>query len=341
MLWTRPLTSMSLASYDGDIDFGTTTLNLDGEDDGFVAKLTGATGEPVWAVRQHGTTLDQALQLTTFGADVVVGGLFYSEDLHIGTETLSHTVPAMGFIPPTLYIARLASSDGSTVWARTIGNDGHEHLYGLTSDGTHIYAVGTFGADSLDIDGTVLPTVGDGSVFLTRLAGSTGAASWSSVYGGPQHGDPASPQVANGTLFIGGHFRTMISLGSLTVTDEGAGNAYLGAVNAVDGMPLWLEGGAAVGASRINAIAARDDALWAGSWLGDATLLQADPTSGAATWLRDFGSNRSDAVESIAIDSVGGVVFGGWFDGSSFVMGDRNAVTAGGRDAYVGSIRIQ
>jgi hypothetical protein len=160
----------------------------------FVWKLDGATGATLSAVGAQSLTrtANQGWDIAvTAGGDALISGVLRGATT-FGATTLS---PGAGWMN---FVARLRS-DGTFAWAV-----GTATALNTTS----------FDRVALDRDGNVLATgnvvdgAGNSNIFVRKLAGDTGATTWSRVVGGPGYdaGTDVTTDPANGDVLVSGRF---------------------------------------------------------------------------------------------------------------------------------------
>ncbi len=166
-----------------------------------------------WAVRignqaaQWARTLD-----VTMAGDVLIGGEFDGNALDIGDKTIQ------GSAKTDAFIAQLSKQDGSTVWARPIGENGDQRLGQIVhapGGGNNIVLVGSF-SEMLTLEGcNPITTNGlDTDIFIARLQ-SDGACDWVESFGS-QFTDQFGLRVAvnaQGEIAVAGFFDGSVDFG--------------------------------------------------------------------------------------------------------------------------------
>lgn len=115
--------------FHGTDDLGSIRLTSSGDDDVLVAKLDGATGNPVWARGIGAAGTDEGLGLDVqSGGDVVVTGYFSGKVDFRGTALTSAG-------DKDIFVTRLAASDGATRWARSFGGTDEDLGLDVALDG--------------------------------------------------------------------------------------------------------------------------------------------------------------------------------------------------------------
>ncbi len=153
--------------YNGSVDFGGGALTTGYDQDGFVAKLTGATGAHVWSKRLGGAGSDG---VTSVAADeagaVVVNGYFQgSADFGGGVVTSAGNASA------DMFVASYASS-GSHRWSHRFGGvsaDGWQGGHVAVDDATNQVVVTSSFQGTADFAGGSLTSAGSDDVCITKL----------------------------------------------------------------------------------------------------------------------------------------------------------------------------
>lgn len=106
--------------FHGTDDLGNARLSSAGDEDVLVAKLDGATGNPLWARSLGAAGSDQGLGVAARAdGDVVVTG-FFSGSVDFGGG------PLVSAGDKDIFVTRLAGADGATRWARSFGGAGED-----------------------------------------------------------------------------------------------------------------------------------------------------------------------------------------------------------------------
>jgi hypothetical protein len=240
------------------------TISLDGVtassqgtgNDGFVARLAGATGAAQWIVTVGGPQAgDQVDQVVCDGEAVLLRDAGDGPDYQVSDGAAISDAPAKFF-----GLARLAA-DGTHVWSKVLldrANDtGFARIAGLTMGaGDDLYVVGEY-SQALDLGGGPLPTPAqhpDG--FALRLVASTGAHTWSRAIGAiPDQAASDCPScwphltaaaLVGGDLAIAGyvdaadgtHFNVGTLAAPIRVTVHGASEMFVARYARAAGGPL-------------------------------------------------------------------------------------------------------
>jgi len=207
----------------GTIAFGTTTLTSVGGADVFVAKLAGATGAPLWAVRFGNISDDQighAVTCDAFG-NVFVTGAF------AGTMTFNG-VNATATGLQDGFVARLSGATGAAAWGRRFGGTDFDAGRDVVVDAKgDVLVVGEFfGAFSLGAKN--LASAGLSDILFARFAGATGMPLDAARFGGKGLDAGRTLVVGpSGGPLIGGEFEGALDFGGGVLTSAGGFDVFL------------------------------------------------------------------------------------------------------------------
>ncbi len=135
-----------------DLRFGTDTLHTFGYYDIFIVKLN-PTGSPIWAKNGGGTDYDAAQSLVTNNTGVFVTGLFSSNSIALGSDTIVNT----GISGNSQLFVSKYDFNGTSLWNKTT-LAGYSIGYSIAVKDSNLYITGqfigspnytVFGSDSL------------------------------------------------------------------------------------------------------------------------------------------------------------------------------------------------
>ena len=266
----------------------------------FVAKLSGYDGNPIWARATGGFSnknygSDVAV---TSNNDVVVTGTFEAPCADFGpAPTCGGIWPPdpPGSEGPTcliatthesfpdgteIFVARLASADGTHVWSKSFGSHDYDSGKGVAIDGDdNIFLTGGF-RRTVNFGGADLTSNGQPSDIYVVKLDSDGNHIWSKGFGTPNGDGGADVAVdSNGDVFATGTFRGTLDFG---------GGAVSSAFNFSD---------------------PTDPST-------DIFALKLDGTNGAYVWAAVLGDGRGERVGEVAVDHNDYAVFTGIFEGT-------------------------
>ena len=225
-----------VGSFTGTAGFGTTTLTSAGQQNGFVAKWSVASGSYVWAYRMGGSRNDEASAVVVSGANIYVGGTFNSPVASFNNLSLANSsTDCLQYNPSDLFVAKLTDAGPSAgfVWAiRPVGRYA-ERFINLAVNGTNVYLTGymessvtpngpggnnctaynqmTFGTSVINV---VSP---DQTGFVAKLTdnGSTAGFAWAVALSCSSRNGINKLVVDNGSVYLAGYFEgTKMYLGS-------------------------------------------------------------------------------------------------------------------------------
>ncbi|MCK5463305.1 MAG: hypothetical protein KAI95_09825, partial [Bacteroidales bacterium] len=129
-----------------------------------------------------------------------------------------------------IFLSSHAKSTGNTGWVVIVSctNDGAQRGRSLDTDGNGIlYVTGDYNEDLLFPDGVTLSAAGDEDVFLASYT-TNRAFRWA-LGAGSAHDEEGNGVSAGseGTIYIGGLYSDLMTLGPLTLPDDVLDNGYL------------------------------------------------------------------------------------------------------------------
>ena len=267
------------------VSFGSITLfNSSAAGEIFVAKLSGTTGQWLWARRCGSLGYDKAAQvaITTQGEVMLAGSVGGTADF--GPFTLSAT-------GDYLFVAKLSPA-GAWQWVQQTATGGRPFLTGLVLDGqNNSYLAGSFEAPSLTVGATLLTTStpttpttrppGPGhDLFVAKLS-DTGTPLWAI------QGDP------NG--------RNMASIDGMAT--DGLGHLYVGDSYSWTGARI---GGTAL-PNLSNYSSPPQAPIGQISYAPDAFVARLNAATGGWDWVVRAGGAQSDFINGVAADGLGRV----------------------------------
>lgn len=330
-------------TFQGVMSLGSFTLTSAGGSDLWVAKFSAANhDEPLWAKRFGNAPQENLLALALDASgNVVIGGSFTTTwptglDFGGGTPLLSTQNGQDSFI------AKLASADGSYVWARSFECGALDVCNGVAVDASgDVYAIGQYQGD-INFGLGYITSGGFGSdVYVVKLAGADGTTLWNKSFGGP-YGDLSSGIIAcpDGNVVVTGYFYSTIDFGGGTLTAQSPYDVFLAKLSGASGSQVWARSfaGNSVEFSTSLAVDANGNVAVCGTFPSNITIpaggttLVAQGTScafvakftsaGGSTWAKVMGGHQkvagSEATTptAIAFDASGNVVMMGNFSGT-------------------------
>jgi ELWxxDGT repeat protein len=180
-----------------------------------IARISGSTGNLIWARRAGGIGVDSANALRVLPDDsVILAGLFAGGSMQLGIgETRATTLTA-----PTannkLYLARLSGADGSLRWAKATGGLASDTVTGLALLGEGLGIAGTFATPSEvfgpgEANQTSFTNLGTGAdAFVAKHSLDDGSLVWAKRGGGANvETVHAFTALSNGSAVLVGTFQ--------------------------------------------------------------------------------------------------------------------------------------
>ncbi|HNQ68923.1 MAG TPA: T9SS type A sorting domain-containing protein [Bacteroidales bacterium] len=358
------------------LSFGTTVLNNTsssaGNNDVFVAKLDGETGNIIWAYNADGDGDDYALDISVDGnGNPIITGYFQqADDLTFGALTLTKPCHNWG-----MYLLKLNSS-GAVIWGQCAQESywGGCKGYRLTTDNqNNIFVVGTYQFEPITFGSTTLTyDINQGEqIFLTKY-NSAGTVQWAKKssgvnnYGGLAH-VPDNIVCDNfNNVFITGYFDTdAIGFGTVTLNSSTAPAAdiFLAKYNSA-GTPLWVKGATAPTMSNNYGKSVSADLQGnvfltghfnsssidfgssisvtnASAGTSDIFIAKYD-NNGNISWAESYGANSNEEAKSIYVNDIGELYFCGNFTSPSITLDDTTINNISGQpndaDIFLGKL---
>jgi hypothetical protein len=211
--------SVVTGSYEGTVQFGTTTLGNAGSRDVFIVSYDGS-GTVVWGTRAGGPNSDvgQAVAIDNLGNAIVTG--YFLESASFGTFTLADAGGG------DVFFARYSPS-GSVLWAGRAGGSEYDRGLGVATDGNGSAVVTGAFRGTASFGMTPVTSAGGDDVFLAKIA-STGTVLWAWRAGntGDDRGFGVAADTA-GNVFGTGGFGISIRIGTRKLDSEGGWDIFL------------------------------------------------------------------------------------------------------------------
>jgi hypothetical protein len=226
---------------EGSLNFGGSTLVTVGETDVFVAKFD-AAGNHVWSKRFGDASSQQALGMAFDSAgNVLVTGQFYGS-IDFGNGPLSNP----DGVNTDLFVAKLASSTGMSLWSKQFGDPNASEGFGLgsliaTDSNDNVILAGGF-STTISFGGAApLVSQGGPDVYVAKLD-ALGDHIWSKRYGdvAGQVARSLSITKSNEILIAGGYGGT-INFGTDLTAPMGTTSLFLAKIDA-SGASVWGRG---------------------------------------------------------------------------------------------------
>jgi hypothetical protein len=325
--------------FSGSIQLGTKTLTSAGKGDLFVAKLSGSTGDVIWAKQFGGTDEDAGSDVAVDPADsIYIVGQYQSPSIDFGGGALSSIGFRGGFLVKL-------DPNGSHVWSKNFGSNASSSdsasVTGVSVNATGVAATGSF-TGSLTANGTTLTSAGNTDVLVAKFA-TDGTKAWIRSFGESMYDFGNDVAIdSSGNVVVVGSFQ-----GSLMVPPNGTLEA--GSVQAVlllklasaDGSPLVSKrfgsttmesNGLAVAIDNSDAIFIGGGFWGTGDFGGGAPLMATRvqdaflakySSAGAYLWAKSFGgTGDGESIVTVSLNAGGDVAATGGFCGTLSFGGD-------------------
>lgn len=218
-----------------DFTFNGNTVNSNGSDDVFVAKLN-ANGTPAW-LSTFGSTfgdIGRGIAIDGNGNCYVTGNA--RGNSVIGTVNLN--APGNNY---DVFLIKYNNA-GVAQWAHSIGGANSDYAYGLSADATgNTYMAGFF-TNSITIGSTDLTANGTlyTDAFVAKF-NNTGNAQWAKKIGAEgSDGAYGVSNDADGNTYVVGDFNSNISIGGTGLFSAGSSDAFIAKLDG-SGNFLWAD----------------------------------------------------------------------------------------------------
>lgn len=218
--------------FEGQVNFGPTTLTSLGGTDAFVAKLTdaGATASFTWAQAVGSTSPDAVYALAGAGPNVYLTGYFRGPTANFGAIALANASTPSTY---DAFVAKLvdAGSTASFAWAQRAGGTARDIGYAVAVNGTSVYVAGIFEPPTASFGNLTLtadPANTDAFVAKLTDAGSSSSFVWVQPISGPSYELPMGLASAGAAVYVAGYFGApTATLGSTTLTSQGSNDLFV------------------------------------------------------------------------------------------------------------------
>jgi hypothetical protein len=319
-------------------------LTSTGLDEIFVARID-ATGAWVWATSAGGMSNDAGYSVaaTADGGAYVAG--YYGSAAQFGTATLTSGGGVDAFV------ARIGGG-GAWLWATGAGGASYAAASGVSVlPGGGAIVTGSFQGTAAFGDATLV-SAGTYDIFAARIDGA-GVWTWARGGGGPQSDFAWSVATfADDSAIVGGHFRSEMTLGDLSVAGVAFDDAFAARIDG-DGTWLWLATAAGAESETIRGVSARPDGGavvtgyfagsldFAGTPLvsvgGNDVFVASMGAGGTWEWAASGGGLATDVGAAVATLSSGASIVTGYLLGDA-TLGGHDHVSAGDYDLFVAKI---
>ena len=220
------------------ITFGSFTLvnNSAGANPDFFVVKYDASGNAVWA-----TSVGNTWEEIAYGIDVdddgnvFVAGTFTSDDIVIGSTTLTNTSSdntAEGFLIKY-------NPNGNALWAKSIQGEEHETANSVSADDAgNVFVSGYMGSDVTTIGSTSLNNTSSGfnDAFIAKFD-AAGNFQWAANAGTGNSDQSDANSVCDGFAYLtGAYYNAPLTLGSNTLPNAGGTDAFVTKLDVTTGV---------------------------------------------------------------------------------------------------------
>ena len=320
---------------------GNYTLTNAGGQDGMVIKYS-SNGSVEWATSIGGSGNDQITSVAGTSDGGYIAGSYFNGTITVGGETLTSAGGQDGMVIKY-------SSNGSVERAESIGGSSTDQITSVegTSDGGFI--VGGYFGGTITVGEEILTSAGGRDGMIIKYS-SNGEVKWGeSIRGNSTDQISSVAETSDGGYIAGGYFRGTITGGEETLTSAGSYDGMIIKFESVElGNPITLQAQSIGGSSydQITSVAGTSDGgyIAGGYFAGTITVGEETLTSsGQNGMIIKYGSSGSvewaevirGSITSVAGTSDGGYIVGGYFQSSSFTVGNYTLTNAGSYDGMI------
>ncbi|MCF8256825.1 MAG: gliding motility-associated C-terminal domain-containing protein [Flavobacteriales bacterium] len=310
--------------------FGDESFTAVGSTDIFVAKVSGSTGEFIWAKAFGGAGADAGISISTVGSGGIAVTGFFEGQATFGSQQVTAMAGSQD-----IFVLRL-DADGNVLWQRTGGGPDSDIPYGIATDlDGNIVTTGSF-KGAANFSGQAMVSVIDPileepsyDIYILKY-GPQGALQWG-LQGAAEYEDRgmAIATGQDGTIFVAGQFSDTITFNQ--TYNNGMFNAGFLLRLAPDGTEQWLTRfGATVCLPRSMTVDNSGKIYMTGDFLGNMavfgpqTVYASNPYQrkvflakfdgdGGADWIRTLGSDNQLSSQKVALDAAGAPYIAGDF----------------------------
>ena len=330
-------------NFQSTVQIGEDIFTSKGGSDGIVIKYD-AESEVEWAKAITGPSSEGIFSVAeTSDGGYIVGGNFQSLTVQIGNYTLKRINGKDGMIIKF-------NREGEVEWGKAIGGSGTDDITSVseTSDGG--FAVGGyFQGGQIQLGNDTLTPAGSEDGLIVKLD-NKGEAKWAKGIGGSL-GERIQSVVAtdDGDIVAGGYFQSSsIEVGNNTLESNGGDGIVIKYDE--NGEVKWAKEIGGQGTDSINSlISTNDGGIIAGGYfyssieIGEDTLTSNGNydgmiikynSEGEIQWGKKIGGSNPEYIQSVSATTDGGVIVGGYFQSTSFQVGDYTLVNNSSNTNY-------
>jgi hypothetical protein len=318
--------SYIIGYYEGNVTFGTNTLNSAGGKDIFIAKYS-SSGNVVWVKRAGGLEDDYGQEISIDGS----GNIYLTGYFH-GTATFE-TITLTSQGGSDTFIAKYDSS-GSLIWIKQPSSTATDRGYGISTDDSGNSVITGYFEKTITFGNISLTSGGNYPDAFIANYDASGNALWARRAGGTSNVQGSAICINNqGESIVTGIFNETVNFGSSTFTTAGSNDIFIAKYDAMGNL-LWAKqlGGSSsdecydIATSNSNSfimIGRFGDMVNFGStrltcWGGlDIFIFKID-ADGNIEWLKQAGGTETDQGYGITTNGFGNSYITGLFSGNAF-----------------------
>lgn len=259
-----------LGAFNSSIDFGdgALTSTIPGENEVFLAKFAGGTGDVLWKRRIGGAGA------SIFGNSLTLSRNLGVERIYVGGYCASACSPGGSTIQPMGardgFLSMFDVADGGFAGQRQVGGAGDDaiEVISMSSNGMLYVAMNSTAAagGSISFAQHLLPGPGTGYEIIVGAFDSQLQSPWAQRFGGSGNDAVTDLDVlTDGSIIVMGDFTSpSLSFGDTVIDNSGLKNLYVARLAPATGMPTWASALPANLASYVGSLDAAGNTLTLG-----------------------------------------------------------------------------
>ncbi|MCP9747833.1 choice-of-anchor D domain-containing protein, partial [Lacihabitans sp. CS3-21] len=308
-----------------------------------------------------GAEVSRAICTDAAGNIYVTGNFSNTVDLDYGSGTASATSAGSNDAFISSY-----TSTGAYRWSLIVGSAGPETAISIITNGTDVYATGSYSQTASIGGSTSLTSTGAGDIYLVKLNASTGAVSWAVSYGALSGDSPLGLCFdASNNVYMAGTYTNPWTGTCTTPTTQGSSDIFIQKINPANGSCVWASAGGSSSGDGAEAgicfIPSSNKIVVSTSYSGasatfgsftlnnvnsssvqrDIVILELNASTGAFSNAITFGTSTNDDVSSGVYDqSTGNVFVSGSYQSTLTLPNGGSGISltsVGGNDIWLGS----
>lgn len=308
---------------------GTTACSVTMNQDRSVGALFGTPGQALWAVQVGSTGREYGAAVAVDSASDVIAVGEFSGSVTLGATTLTSAGST------DVYVAKLAGTDGSVLWAKRFGGTQADIAGDVAVDSANnVYVSGQF-LGSVDFGGGAVSSGTLADAFVLKLD-TNGSYAWARKFGGNQFdGSSTGISVRGSNVVLVSTFVGTMTVDATNFTSAGSSDIFVASLATATGASNWTKsfGGGLADVPRDVAIDSGDNVVIVGKYAGtvnfgggamstpgdfdDVLLLKLSGSAGAHLLSQHFGGPDHDDGYAVAVDASNNIFIAGDFIGTA------------------------